>query len=236
MPLTSAQLAAIFPKGTNLAALTNILNTHLPEFGVVTKVAVAHFLGQAGEETGGFVKPSVTENLSYSATGLVKVWPSRFSLEPVEGKTVASTVERNPEAIGNLVYANRMGNGDAASGDGFRYRGRGIFQLTGKENYKRFSSFYSTRYSPPIDFVVNPDPIAADPEMAVVSALWYFESRVLRALNIATATVEQVTKKVNGGLTGLEGREKYFHAAMSVLPEELDFLDLNNIPEEFCKN
>jgi len=120
------------------AVITDILDNQdrLPAFGVNTPKRIAHFLSQIGHESGGF-RISV-ENLSYTAARMMQVWPSRFpNLE------IASQYAHNPEKLGNFVYANRMGNGNAASGDGFRFRGRGLLQLTGRSMYCAVKDFTS---------------------------------------------------------------------------------------------
>ncbi|MDD3280940.1 MAG: hypothetical protein PHC83_05140 [Bacteroidales bacterium] len=220
MFITSTELKSIFPNGKGLDTLSNILNSNLFDFEIKTPEALAHFLSQAGEETGGFSKTSVTENLNYSAKRLVQVWPSRFSLTPIKGKELASNYANNPEKLGNFVYANRMGNGDVSSGDGYLYRGRGVFQLTGKNNYTNFQTYYNAYYSPSLDILNNPELVGSDTNIAVISALWYFNKKVLNKINIQNATVSQVTKKVNGGSLGLVGRTSYYNTAINILKKK----------------
>lgn len=106
-----------------------------------------------------------------------------------------------------MVYGNR--NGNNSTGDGYRYRGRGIFQLTGKYNYQQFTNFYKANYDNTKDFVVNPDLLATDKEIAVISALWFYKTNVLDIIKVTTdTTVEKVTKKINGGRNGLAHRKK----------------------------
>ena len=124
----------------------------------------------------------------------------------------------NPEKLGNKVYADRMGNGDEASGDGYKYRGRGIFQLTGKDNYQAFTDFYNNQYpNGSVDFASEPDQVANNSEYATLSALWYFGKNVggLK-LDATKASVTQVTKKVNGGTNGLSDRQDIFNRAINV--------------------
>jgi putative chitinase len=216
MFITSEELGQIFPNGSGLDNLASILNENLSTFGIKTPEALAHFLAQAGEETGGFRNISATENLNYSANRLVEVWSGRFSLEAQEGKVLANDYEKNPEKLGNYIYANRMGNGDVASGDGYLFRGRGVFQLTGKSNYTAFQTFYNNNYTSGINITSDPSPVANDTNLAIISALWYFNTRVMNQLDLQTATVYQVTRKVNGGTTGIAGRTNYYNSAMNL--------------------
>src|SRR5262249_8858281 len=130
-PKFSEAVKAMAAHNADTAVITDILDhqDRLPEFGVNTPKRIAHFLSQIGHESGGFrIK---VEDLSYTAARLMQVWPSRFP-----NMDIARQYERNPEKLGNFVYANRMGNGDAASGDGYRFRGRGLLQLTGRSMYR----------------------------------------------------------------------------------------------------
>jgi len=163
----------------------------------------AHFFGQTAHETGGF--KAFSENLNYSAKGLMGVFKKYFPNE-----AVAKKYERQPEKIANRVYANRMGNGDEASGDGWRYRGRGALQLTGRTNYETFAAYCNRP-----DVMSNPDLVAT--ELSFESAMFFFERNKLWALcdqGINDAAILSVTKKVNGGTHGLADRaektKKYF--------------------------
>lgn len=167
-----------------------------------TKNKVAMFLAQASHESGGFTR--LTENLNYSAQGLANTWPNRYA---ANGKPndLANQIARNPEMIANYTYANRMGNGDRTTGDGWKYRGRGIFQLTGKINYVEF--FKS------INEPVDPDKLTSI-EYAVKSAIWYWNSRNISPV-AELADVTKVTKLINGGTIGLADRSKLFNAAIA---------------------
>jgi len=149
------------------------------------------------------LKP-VVENLNYSAQGLANTWPSRYAVDP-KAKTkvpnaLANSLARKPEAIANNVYANRMGNGDEASGDGWLFRGRGIFQLTGREMYEQLSTDTG------IDYVSDPDKLLTEAD-SMVSALWYWNKKGLSRLADKDDIVG-VTKGINGGTIGLEDRRK----------------------------
>lgn len=152
--------------------------------------ATAHFVGNTYHETGGF--RVFEENLNYSANGLIKTWPTRFTPE------TAKIYARQPEKIANKVYANRMGNGDEASGDGYRYRGAGALQTTGKNNYRLFGEYLG------VDLLTNPDLVAT--EYALESAIFYFSSNKLwrMASEVNDEAIQKVRKAVNGGSIGLE--------------------------------
>lgn len=161
----------------------------------LTNNQAAHFFGQCAHESGNF--KAFSENLNYSADGLTKIFKKYFP-------TVASTAgyARNPEKIANKVYANRMGNGPESSGDGWRFRGRGPIQLTGKDNYTAFA----TAIGRP-DVLTNPDIVAS--ELAFESALWFFSKNGLLAIadkGVDTVTITTISKRVNGGTHGLDDR------------------------------
>jgi putative chitinase len=168
-------------------------------FGITTPLRLAHFLAQCGHESGGF--KATQENLNYSAKGLCGIFRKYFP-----SVTVAMQYERKPEKIANKVYANRMGNGNEASGDGWKHRGRGYIQLTGKENYKAFDA------TVPEDILANPDLVAT--KYALASAAFFFKKNGLWAIcdrGADMATVTAVTKRVNGGTIGLADRQKHFN-------------------------
>lgn len=161
----------------------------------LTNNQAAHFFGQCAHESGGF--KVFSENLNYSAEGLTKIFKKYFP-------TIASTAgyARNPEKIANKVYANRMANGSESSGDGWKFRGRGPIQLTGKENYTAFAASVNRP-----DVLTNPDIVAN--ELAFESALWFFNKNRLFAIADAGVSVDVITKiskRVNGGTHGLDDR------------------------------
>ncbi len=175
------------------------------KFGITTNLRLAHFLAQCGHESGGF--KAVSENLNYGAKGLRGIFGKYFPTD-----TLAAQYERKPEKIANKVYANRMGNGNEASGEGFKFRGRGYIQLTGKENYVKFGKFIGE------DIASNPDLVATKYPLA--SAAFFFNSNNLWAIcdkGADTATVTAVTKRVNGGTIGLEDRIKHFKEYYNLL-------------------
>ena len=167
------------------------------KFNITSNLRLAHFLAQCGHESGNF--KAVSENLNYSADGLKKIFGKYFP------GNLNESYARKPEKIAARVYASRMGNGDEASGEGFKFRGRGYIQLTGKNNYTNFSKFIGE------DCVANPDLVATKYPLA--SAGFFFDSNKLWAIcdrGSDDATVTAVTRRVNGGTIGLADRIKHF--------------------------
>lgn len=167
------------------------------KFGVNTPMRLAHFLAQTGHESGGF--RITTENLNYSAKGLCGIFKKYFT------ELSAKEFERKPEKIANIVYANRMGNGNQASGEGYKFRGRGFIQLTGKTNYQAFDKTVEDNIE------ANPDLVAT--KYPLLSAAWFWSKNKLNETSDGGATdevVTKVTKKVNGGTIGLQDRIKHF--------------------------
>lgn len=174
------------------------------KFNITNSLRLAHFLSQCGHESGGF--KAVTENLNYSADGLVKIFGKYFN------SSTAGSYARKPDKIASKVYASRMGNGDEASGEGFKFRGRGYIQLTGKSNYSGFTKFIGE------DCIANPDLVATKYPLA--SAAFFFNSNNLWSIcdkGATRAVVEAVTKRVNGGLIGIEDRWSHFNEYYNLL-------------------
>jgi putative chitinase len=170
----------------------------IAKFELNTPLRLAHFLAQAGHESGGF--KAVNENLNYGAKGLLGIFKKYF---PTEEK--AKLYERNPSKIANLVYGGRMGNGPEASGEGYKFRGRGYIQLTGKDNYKAFDAVV------PENLLESPDLVAT--KYPLLSAAWFFHKNGLHKIadkGATDAVVTEVTKRVNGGTIGLTDRIKHF--------------------------
>lgn len=168
------------------------------KFAINTPLRLAHFLSQCGHESGNF--RVVNENLNYGAKGLMGIFKKYF---PTEAK--AKLYERKPEKIANLIYGGRMGNGPEASGDGWKHRGRGFIQLTGKDNYTAFGKAIG------VDILANPDLVAS--KYPLLSAAWYWNSRKINAVadqGATDAVVTKITKLVNGGTIGLADRIKHF--------------------------
>jgi putative chitinase len=174
------------------------------KFNITNNLRLAHFLAQCGHESGGF--KAVSENLNYSADGLKKIFPKYFP------GNLAESYARNPEKIASKVYGGRMGNGDETTKEGFKFRGRGYIQLTGKANYTNFAKFIGE------DTVANPDLVATKYPLA--SAGFFFDSNKLWAIcdkGADDATVTAVTKRVNGGTIGLADRIKHFNEYYDLL-------------------
>lgn len=176
------------------------------EFFKMPKVRAAHFFAQTAHESGNF--KVFTENLNYSAEGLVKIFPKYFPT--IEA---ATPYARNPEKIANKVYSSRMGNGNEASGDGWKFRGRGVIQLTGRDNYAAFAKAYNRP-----DILMSPD-VVAD-ELAFESAMFFYDKNKLWDIcdrGINDDTVLALTKKINGGTIGLEDRKKHTYEYAKIL-------------------
>jgi putative chitinase len=174
------------------------------KFGITNVLRLAHFLSQCGHESGGF--KAVNENLNYSADGLKKIFPKYFP------GNISESYARNPEKIASKVYGSRMGNGDEASKEGWKFRGRGYIQLTGKANYTAFDKLVEE------DIIANPDLVATKYPLA--SAAFFFQSNGLWSIcdkGADDATVTAVTKRVNGGTIGLADRLKHFKEYYSLL-------------------
>ena len=181
------------------------IDTLVEKFNVTSALRLSHFLAQCAHESGNF--KLVSENLNYSADGLLKIFPKYF-----KDKATADAYARKPEKIANRVYASRMGNGDEASGDGYKFRGRGFIQLTGKSNYQAFSDFIKE------DCVANPDLVAT--KYPLTSAAFFFDKNKLWDICDKGATadvVTLVTKRVNGGTHGLDDRLSKFNTFNSIL-------------------
>jgi putative chitinase len=194
----------------------NKLKGHIPDsiisaipdtavkFNITNVLRLAHFLAQAGHESGQFKVTS--ENLNYSSKGLLGTFPKYFT------PTLAESYARQPEKIANRVYGGRMGNGVETTGEGFKFRGRGYIQLTGKDNYTQFDK------TVPEDILTNPDLVAT--KYALMSAAWFFDKNKLWTIcdkGADEATIVAVTRKVNGGTIGLPDRIKHFNEYYNLL-------------------
>ena len=177
------------------------LNETFERFNIVTNNQKAMFIGQCSHECGNF--RLLEENLNYKAATLMKLWPKRF---PTLEK--ANEYAGNPKKIANMVYSSRMGNRDEASGDGFRFRGRGIIQLTG------YSSYFHAGKALGVDLVLDPD-IVSTPKFATLTGGWFWSTHNLNAPADALDYVK-CTKIINGGTIGLDDRIKHVQLALSV--------------------
>jgi putative chitinase len=202
MKVTKEQLDKITTRNKNNAALAEALNKYLDKYEINTKNRVAGFLAQCGHESVDFTV--LKENLNYGAKGLVATFKKYFPDE-----ATALKYERKPEMIANRVYANRMSNGPEASGDGYKYRGRGAIQLTGKDNYTRFAAAIGKTIE---ETVAHLETL----EGAIESACWFWKTNGLNAIADKDDIVA-MTKKINGGTIGLEDRKAHYEKAKQVL-------------------
>ncbi len=202
--ISKEQLKQIMPLCTaeNLEKYVGPLNDTMEKFSINTPLRQAHFLAQIAHESEEL--KHVVENMNYSQARLMQIFPRYF-------RTIeeAAPYNRQPEKIANRVYSNRMGNGDEASGEGWKFRGRGLIQLTGKENYKKASDAIG------VDFVSNPD-LVQGPVYASLTAGWYWDLRELNKPADAD-NIYKVTKLINGGTLGLQQRELYLERAKKTL-------------------
>ncbi len=214
-PVTAAvKESVVVPSGGPLnieklkGHIPDVVLAQIPEtakkFDITNNLRLAHCLSQCGHESGGF--KAVSENLNYSADGLKKIFGKYFP------GNLNESYAKQPEKIASRVYGNRMGNGDEASKEGYKFRGRGYIQLTGKANYTKFTQFIGE------DCVSNPDLVATKYPLA--SAAFFFDSNKLWAIcdrGADDATVTSVTKRVNGGTLGLSDRIKHFKEYYNLL-------------------
>lgn len=199
--ITIEQLKQIIPTNKESDAWFEHIQAILPAYDIDTPKRLAGFLAQASHESSEF--RVLEENLNYSAEGLVKTWPSRFTV------TSAKAYARKPEKIANSVYANRMGNGNEASGDGWKFRGRGIKQLTGKNNYSQFGKSVG----------MTPEEAAnycSTKKGAVESAAWFWKTNGLNK-HADADDITGMTKAINGGLIGLDDRKKRYEMVKKIL-------------------
>ena len=171
------------------------------EFYKLSPIRAAHFFAQTSHETGGF--KAFSENLNYSAQGLQGIFGKYFP------GTLEESYARQPEKIANRVYANRMKNGDENSGDGFRFRGRGLIQLTGRDNYTRFAEALDMSIEDTVRYLETPNG-------AVASAGWFWDNNKLNQFCDKDDFIT-LTKRINGGTIGLEDRKHHYHLALQHL-------------------
>ena len=200
MPITSLQLLQILPNAGQVAGVfVPVLNTAMSRYQIVGTKRIAAFVAQVGHESGHLTR--LVENLNYSADALRKTWPSRFDTN------LASAIARKPEQIANIAYGNRMGN--TAPGDGWRYRGRGLTQITGKNNYRACGEALG------LDLIAHPE-LLEKPQHACMSAAWFWATNGLNTLADA-GTFEAITQGVNGGQNGAADRQTLYAKALKVL-------------------
>lgn len=201
MLLTQQQISKCYTNLSDSTVWLNILNNLLPAYDIVSPEQVAMFLAQIGHESYDLTR--LEENLKYSKDGLIMVFPHYFSEE------TATMYAKKPEAIANIVYANRMGNGSPDSGDGYKYRGRGSIQLTGFTNYLECSNFwYKNDY-----YVKNPDALSTNKEDAIKAGVWFWYVNKLHTYS----DIVTITKKINKGVQGLTDRLNRYTKYLEIL-------------------
>jgi len=205
--LTANQFSELFPRCADPDGWVEAMNKVFPEYEINTPQRIAAFIAQCGHESGGW--RTFSENLNYSAKALDAVFGKYF----VRAGRDANDYARQPEKIANIVYAGRMDNGDTDSGDGWRYRGRGPIQLTGKANYSAFSADMD------VDAVDNPDQVSEDKEVALMSAIWFWNKNGLNRY-ADSGDIKTMTKRINGGYIGLEDRIHHWEEALKAMGED----------------
>ena len=205
MELTLQQLKQLLPKNPYVEQWHHALSQLLPEYEINTPKRVAAFIAQCSHESGGFI--FLKENLNYKAATLRKIFPKYFPTDAMAAEYAAKPNKQ--EAIANLVYANRMGNGGPETGDGYRYCGRGLIQLTGKTNYSYFAASLGIPVEEAAEYLQTF-------EGAAQSACWFWETNNLNAFADA-GDIKEMTRRINGGYIGLEDRIKHYEHALHVL-------------------
>ena len=203
--LTLEQLKQLLPKNPYVEHWHEALAQLLPDYDINTPQRIAAFVAQCAHESGGFT--TLKENLNYKAVTLRKIFPKYFPDDAIANHY--ASLPNKQEAIANKVYASRMGNGDESSGDGYRYCGRGLIQLTGKNNYQSFAD------SLEMDVEDVPEYLATF-EGAAQSACWFWESNNLNQW-ADKGDILTLTKRINGGTIGLDDRIKHYQHALHVL-------------------
>jgi putative chitinase len=207
MTLTKEKIIHILHGNADAAAWADAALEVLPKYEINTPNRIAGFFAQCGHESMNFT--ALSENLNYRAETLEKLFSKYFS----KAGRNAADYAKQPEKIANVIYANRMGNGDTASGEAYLFRGRGVIQLTGKDNYSAFALSIKMTLPDVIEYVQTK-------KGALESACWYWNSR---KLNMACdeGDIVKMTKLVNGGTIGLEDRRKHYEQALAVLGGEV---------------
>ena len=205
MELTKEQLKQLLPKNPYIDYWYNALSQLLPDYEINTPKRIAAFIAQCSHESGGFT--ALEENLNYKAATLRKIFPKYFPTDEIANQF--ASLPNKQQAIANKVYANRMGNGDEASGDGFKYKGRGLIQLTGKSNYQSFADSLQISVDDAAQYLETF-------EGCVQSACWFWEANNLNKWADAGDMVT-LTKRINGGTLGLADRKQHYEHAMHVM-------------------
>lgn len=205
MELTQEQLKKLLPRNPYISQWHNALAQLLPDYQINTEKRIAAFIAQCAHESGNFMV--IEENLNYKAATLRKIFPKYFPTDAL-AQDYASRPNKQ-QAIANKVYANRMGNGDEASGDGYRYRGRGLIQLTGRQNYSWFAASLEITPEEASEYLTTF-------EGAAQSACWFWETNNLNQW-ADKGDIVTLTKRINGGTIGLDDRIKHYEHALHIL-------------------
>jgi len=203
--LTQDQLAQMIPGNQHVSYWYDALSACLPDYDINSVPRVAAFIAQCAHESANFT--AIVENLNYRAESLMKTWPKHFP-----NMDIANQYAHKQQAIANKVYAGRMGNGDEASGDGYKYCGRGLIQITGKANYQIFADSISTPVETIPDFLTTF-------EGAVQGSAWFWESHDLNTL-ADNRDIQHMTKIINGGLLGIDDRMARYNNALQILGDQ----------------
>lgn len=220
--ITQDQFDRLYPNAKNSSDIVKSLCTLLPKYDIITPKRIAAFISQCGHESGGW--RVFEENLNYSAAALNIVFPKYFKNAGRDSNDYA----RQPEKIANIIYCNRMGNGDSLSGDGWLFRGRGSIQITGRDNYASFS------YAEDVKALTDPDIVANEMDMAILSALWYWSTHGLNDY-ADDGDIKTLTRKINGGFNGLSDRLSHYNSVLNEIDSDQDgILDIDdsNEPDE----
>ena len=201
--LTAEQFKQLFPRAQDPQGWVDSMNNVFPNYELDSPKRIAAFLAQCGHESGGWTV--FEENLNYSAKGLMGIFKKYFPDE-----AIANQYAKKPEMIANRVYGGRMGNGPEASGDGYKFRGRGILQLTGRANYTQCSRDLFGD-----DTLANDPDLVRTPEYAIITACWFWYKNQLNAI-CDTGDIVLLSKRINGGTIGLEDRIKHLNDALDV--------------------
>ncbi|HBN9875366.1 glycoside hydrolase family 19 protein [Pseudomonas aeruginosa] len=208
MLITEQQLLQIFPNaGPQAGVFVGALNRGMTRFGITSPVRVAAFLAQVGHESSQLTR--LVENLNYSARGLAATWPNRYCGDDGQPNTLAQRLARNPRAIANNAYASRNGNGDEVSGDGWRFRGRGLLQITGRKNYRAAGAGLG------LPLEAEPE-LLEQPEHAARSSAWWWAAHGLNGL-ADSGRFALITRTINGGMNGQVERLELWERAKAVL-------------------
>lgn len=203
MTITKDQVEQLLHGNPDIDEWSSAMSLLFPKYEINTPARIAGFVAQCGHESQNF--KTLEENLNYSAEGLNRTFPKYF----VKAGRDAQAYHRQPEKIANVVYANRMGNGDTASGEGWKFRGRGVIQLTGKDNYSRFAKYVGKSIDDTIEYLKTK-------QGALESACWFWKTNGLNEI-ADSGDIVAMTKRINGGTIGLEDRQKHYTHALAVL-------------------